>query len=58
MKDVKEEDRTAQFVCVLTAILTNGEKIVCRGITKGKIATKMRNNGKANFWTSSYTKWF
>ena len=32
------EDRTCKFVCVLTAILPNGEKIVARGECKGTIA--------------------
>lgn len=34
------EDRTCKFVCVLTAILPNGEKIVARGECKGRIATE------------------
>jgi XTP/dITP diphosphohydrolase len=40
MQGVPEEKRTASFVCVLTAILQNGEKIQVRGETKGKIAVK------------------
>lgn len=32
------KDRTCKFVCVLTAILPNGEKIVARGECKGTIA--------------------
>ncbi len=32
------EDRTCKFVCVLTAILPNGEKIVARGECQGTIA--------------------
>ncbi len=32
------EDRTCKFVCVLTALLPNGEKIVSRGECKGTIA--------------------
>lgn len=32
------EDRTCTFVCVLTAILPNGEKIVARGECKGTVA--------------------
>lgn len=32
------EDRTCKFVCVLTAILPSGEKIVARGECKGAIA--------------------
>ena len=34
----KLEDRTCKFVCVLTAILPTGEKIVARGECKGTIA--------------------
>lgn len=34
------EDRTCKFVCVLTALLPNGEKIVSRGECKGIIALK------------------
>ncbi len=34
------EDRKCKFVCVLTAILPNGEKIVARGECKGTIALK------------------
>ena len=49
MKDVKEEDRTAKFVCVLTAILENGERIVCEGVTKGKIATEKGTMGKLTY---------
>lgn len=37
---VNMEDRTCKFVCVLTAILPNGEKIVSRGECKGQIALK------------------
>ena len=40
MKNVPEEKRTAQFVCVLTTILKDGEVIVERGETKGRIASK------------------
>lgn len=34
----KLEDRTCKFVCVLTAILPNGQKLVARGECKGTIA--------------------
>lgn len=41
MKQYKKmEDRTCKFVCVLTAILPNGEKFVARGECKGSIALK------------------
>ena len=49
MKDVKEPNRTAKFVCVLTAILPNGEKLVVEGETKGKIAYKPRTLGKLTY---------
>lgn len=45
MKDVPEEKRTAKFVCVLTAILKNGESLVVRGETKGKIAKEPKQMG-------------
>lgn len=38
MKNVDNPNRTARFVCILTAILEDGEVIVCKGETKGKIA--------------------
>lgn len=41
MKNVKKEDRDAKFVCVLTASLPNGEYIVSRGETEGKVAEKL-----------------
>ena len=47
MKNV--EDRTASFTCVLTAILPNGKKIVCKGVTKGRIAEKCGTMGKLTF---------
>ncbi len=37
------DDRTCKFVCVLTAILPDGEKFVARGECRGKIAL---NHGK------------
>lgn len=49
MKGVKEEDRGAIFKCVLTAILEDGEIIVCEGITKGKIAKEYKSLGKLTF---------
>lgn len=49
MKEVPEEKRAATFVCVLTAILKNGETLVVRGETKGKIATKLGTMGKLTY---------
>lgn len=49
MKAVGDTKRTATFVCVLTAILPNGEEIVVRGETKGKIAEKPGTMGKLTY---------
>lgn len=49
MKDIPDENRTAQFVCVLTAILKNGEVITARGETKGRIAKKPGPMGKLTY---------
>lgn len=49
MKDVPEEKRTADFVCVLTAILPNGEVLTAKGITHGKIAKQPGTMGKLTF---------
>ena len=38
LKDVKKEDRTASFVCCLTAIMPNGKIITAKGITEGSIS--------------------
>lgn len=40
-----EEERKCTFVCVLTAILQNGEKIVSRGECKGRVAKAMGKLG-------------
>lgn len=49
MKDIPEEERTAQFVCVLTTILKNGQVIVARGETKGRIANIPGPMGKLTY---------
>ena len=49
MKDIPKEKRTAQFVCVLTALLQNGEIVVAKGITKGSIAEKIGTMGGLTF---------
>lgn len=49
MKDVEEKDRGAVFKCTLTAILENEKIIVCKGITKGKIAKKPGTMGKLTY---------
>ncbi len=40
LKNVPTEKRTAKFICVLTAILPNGEKIVFKGESEGYISEK------------------
>ena len=46
MKTAKtEEERKATFVCVLTGILKNGDIIVKRGETKGKISNQISKLG-------------
>lgn len=46
MKDAKDfEQRKATFVCVLTGILKNGEKIVKKGETHGHIAFEITKLG-------------
>lgn len=46
MKDAKNiEQRTATFVCVLTGILKNGEKIVKKGETHGYISFEISKLG-------------
>lgn len=49
MKNVSDENRTAQFVCILTAILKDGKVIVARGETKGRIAKALGPMGKLTY---------
>ena len=49
MKDVKDEDRTAKFVCVLTLVLPNGKIKVVRGETLGKIVKTPGPLGKLTY---------
>ena len=49
MKDIPKEKRTAQFVCVLTALLPNDEVIVAKGITRGSIAEEIGTMGGLTF---------
>ena len=49
MKDVKKEDRTAVFVCVLTAIFPDRNIKAYRGETKGTIAMKPGTMGKLTY---------
>ena len=46
MKDAsRESQRKSTFVCVLTGILKNGEKIVKRGETHGRISYEISKLG-------------
>ena len=38
------------------AILKNGEKIISKGITNGKIAVKPRKLGKTYIWTNFHSR--
>lgn len=49
MKDVKDEDRTAKFVCVLTLMMPDGTVKVARGETLGKIAKTPGPLGKLTY---------
>lgn len=49
LKDVPKEKRTAKFVCVLSAILPNGEKIVSKGVSEGYIAEQAGPLGKLTY---------
>ena len=49
MKDLKGEDRKAEFVCVLTVALLNGEYESFRGVTEGSIAEKCGTMGGLTF---------
>lgn len=49
MKDVKDENRTAKFVCVLTLMMPNGETKVVRGETLGTIVKTPGPLGKLTY---------
>ena len=49
MKDIEDPNRTAKFICILTVILPNNEKIICRGETIGKIAKQPSKLGKLTY---------
>lgn len=52
----KDEERKCIFVCVLTAIIPNGEKIVARGECKGKIAKTLGKLRRTNIYTNIHTR--
>lgn len=43
--DVKEQDRTARFVCCVCCSFPNGENITVKGTCEGKIAFERKGNG-------------
>ena len=49
LKDVPKENRTAKFVCFLTAILPDGRIIKAEGITQGSISEKIGTLGGLTF---------
>jgi len=49
LNDIPFEKRTAQFICVLTAILPDGEKIISKGVSEGYIAEKPGPLGKLTY---------
>lgn len=49
LKNTPFEKRTAQFICVLTAILPDGEEIVSKGISEGYISEKPGPLGKLTY---------
>lgn len=49
MKNVKDEDRTAKFVCVLTLMMPDGTVKVVRGETLGKIVKTPGPLGKLTY---------
>lgn len=49
LKDIPIEKRTAKFICVLTAILPNGEKIVSKGESEGYISEKIGPLGRLTY---------
>lgn len=49
LKDVEMDKRTAQFECVLTAILPDSKRIISKGLTNGKIAIEPGTMGKLTY---------
>lgn len=45
LKEAKEEDRTARFVCVIAAAFPNGKVLTARGTIEGMIAHKEYGQG-------------
>lgn len=45
LADAKEQERSARFVCVIAAVLPNGEILTTRGTVEGQIAYQEEGNG-------------
>ena len=45
MKETKEEERGARYVCHITCVLSEDDIIDCEGICEGKIGTQSAGNG-------------
>jgi XTP/dITP diphosphohydrolase len=45
MENIQENDRTAQFICVICCIFPDGREIAVRGVCEGKIAYAPRGKG-------------
>ena len=45
MKDVPDEQRTAQFVCAVTCLMPDGRKIAVQGVCPGVILRAPRGEG-------------
>lgn len=62
LEGVKREDRTARFVCVITAINSNYDEVVIRGEAKGIIQNELSGTGGFGydplFYVEKYGKTF
>lgn len=45
LKDAKEEERTARFVCAIAAVLPDGTELVTEGVMEGMIAFEPAGSG-------------
>lgn len=44
MKNAKDDERTARFICAICFIDKNGKNHIFEGICEGKISTEIRGN--------------
>lgn len=45
LKDAKEEERTARFICAIAAVLSDGTELVTEGVMEGMIAFEPAGSG-------------